>query len=111
MSKNLKIFTGFLLSLALFFGFEVVYLIQKDSQIGQKRAFVTKVGLPDIALSTEAKYIRHRSLSDIFSIFSEDPEGVSYFVTTYAYAPSPILKNTPSVIVEAKSLGLRAKSK
>ena len=111
MSGSLKIFVLFLSFLTLFFGFEVVYLIQKDSKIEQKRAFVKKVGLPDIALSTEAKYIRHRSLSDIFSIFSEDPEGVSYFVTTYVYAPSPILKNTPSVIVEAKSLGLRAKSK
>ena len=100
MSKNLKIFTIFLLSLGLFFGAEIIYLVQKDKKIEQKRAFVAKVGLPDIALSTEAKYIRHRSLSDVFSIFSEDPEGVSYFVTTYAYAPSPLLKNTPCKVMQ-----------
>lgn len=100
MSKNLKIFTIFLLSFVLFFGAEVVYLAQKEKKIELKRAFVAKVGLPDIALSTEAKYIRHRSLSDIFSIFSEDPEGVSYFVTTYVYAPSPLLKNTPCKVVQ-----------
>ncbi len=100
MSSNLKVFSFFLFFLTLFFCFEVGYLAFKDKKVEQKRAFVAKVGLPDIALSTEAKYIRHRSLSDIFSIFSEDPEGVSYFVTTYAYAPSPILKNTPCKVVQ-----------
>ena len=100
MSKNLKIFTIFLLSLGLFFGTEIIYLAQKEKKIEQKRAFVAKVGLPDIALSTEAKYIRHRSLSDVFSIFSEDLEGVSYFVTTYVYAPSPLLKNTPCKVIQ-----------
>ena len=98
MSNNFKLFALFVSFVAIFFCFEVGYLAFKDKKIEQKRAFVAKVGLPDIALSTEAKYIRHRSLSDIFSIFSEDPEGVSYFVTTYAYAPSPILKNVPTVV-------------
>ncbi len=107
MSRNLKIFSFFLLFFAIFFSFEVGYLALKDKKIEQKRAFVAKVGLPDIALSTEAKYIRHRSLSDIFSIFSEDPEGVSYFVTTYAYAPSPILKNTPCVVEGKRSKGVK----
>ena len=103
----MKIFSFVLLFLTLFFCFEVGYLALKDKKIEQKRDFVAKVGLPDIALSTEAKYIRHRSLSDIFSIFSEDPEGVSYFVTTYAYAPSPILKNTPCVVEGKRSKGVK----
>ena len=100
MSRNLKVFSFFLFFLTLFFCFEAGYLAFKDKKVEQKRAFVAKVGLPDIALSTEAKYIRHRSLSDIFSIFSEDPEGVSYFVTTYVYAPSPLLKNTPCKVMQ-----------
>jgi hypothetical protein len=84
--------------LTLFFIFETTYLSLKEKNISQKKLFVKKIGLPDLAVSTEAKYIRHRSLSDIFSIFSEDPEGVSYFVTTFTYAPSTVLYNTPSKI-------------
>jgi len=99
MSKNLKIFIIFITFVSLFFISETLYLSLKNNHIEQKKVFVKHIGLPDLAVSTEAKYIRHRSLSDIFSIFSEDPEGISYFVTTFTYAPSTDLYNTPSKVV------------
>ncbi len=99
MSKNLKIFSLIFTAIALFFTFEVLFLTLKSKNISQKQIFVKYIGLPDLSISTEAKYIRHRSLSDLFSIFSEDPEGVSYFVTTYVYAPSTILLKTPSKVI------------
>lgn len=98
MSKTLKIFSFFMGLVAVFFIFETTYLVLKENNLSQKELFVKKIGLPDLSISTEAKYIRHRSLSDIFSIFSEDPEGVSYFVTTFTYAPSTVLYNTPSKV-------------
>jgi len=99
MSKNLKIFVAFITFVSAFFITQIVYLSLKNNHIEQKKVFVKHIGLPDLSVSTEAKYIRHRSLSDIFSIFSEDPEGISYFVTTFTYAPSTNLYNTPSKVV------------
>ncbi len=79
---------------------EITYLSLKNKHMEDKVAFVKKIGLPDLAISTEAKYIRHRSLSDIFSIFNENPISVSYFVTTFAYAPSNVVDITPNIIEE-----------
>ena len=49
----------------------------------KKNLFVQTIGLPDLAISTEARYIRHRSLSDINSIFSDGPEHIEYAPTTF----------------------------
>ncbi len=75
-------------------------LSKKD--IEDKNILVNSLGLPDLAISTEAMYIRHRSLSDIFSIFKESPELKEYFPTTFIYSHSHILKNTPSKILNEK---------
>ena len=52
--------------------------------------------LPDLAISTEAMFIRHRTLSDTFAILKEDPQLKEYFPTTFIYSHSHILQNTPS---------------
>lgn len=54
----------------------------------QKKAFVSLVGLPDLALATEADYIRHRSLSSYFSLFKEGPLAREYYITTSMYQPA-----------------------
>ncbi len=100
MSKNLKYFLIFFIVVVSFLSVETIFLTVKNKNIEQKRLFVEKIGLPDLAISTEAKYIRHRSITDIFSIFNENPIAISYFVTTFAYAPSPNLNNTPNIIEE-----------
>jgi hypothetical protein len=53
-----------------------------------KLAFVQMSGLPDLAISTEATYIRHRSLSDVFSIYKDDATLREYFPSTYAISHS-----------------------
>ena len=83
-------------------GGETLYLKNRQKNEAYKRFFVSKVALPDLAISTEAKYVRHRSLSDIFSIFNENPVAISYFVTTFAYAPSKSVNNTPNRIEVCK---------
>lgn len=45
--------------------------------------------LPDISLVTEARYIRHRSISDIYTIFDFSPEVREVFPTSFLYSPSP----------------------
>ena len=70
--------------------------------IEDKNILVSSLGLPDLAISTEAMYIRHRTLSDTFSIFKEGPELKEYFPTTFIYSHSHILNNTPSKITNEK---------
>lgn len=53
----------------------------------KKNNFVKISGLPDLALSTETNSVRHRSLSDIFSVYKEDGTLWEYFPSTYVYTP------------------------
>ena len=63
------------LFLALFLS-EVLYLslFQRvtQEQLKKKRVFTHLTALPDLALSSKNSYIRHRSLSNIFAIYSSD---------------------------------------
>lgn len=51
----------------------------------KKISFVSFVGLPDLAISTEATFVRHRTMSDIFSIYKDDGSLREYFPSTYTY--------------------------
>ena len=51
-----------------------------------KIAAVTLTGLPDLALSTEARFIRHRSLSGIDAILNEGGSLSEYFPSGFVYA-------------------------
>ena len=53
--------------------------------------------LPDLSIATEARFIRFRSLSDVYSPFNEAPECLDYFPSTFVYYP--YVKNIPSRIV------------
>ena len=54
-----------------------------------KEAAVRLTGLPDLALSTEARFVRHRSLADISTILSEGGSLPEYFPSAHLYAVSP----------------------
>ncbi len=85
----------FVLSLVSVFILETIYLSATktmSSQTQSKReAFVALSGLPDLAISTEATYVRHRSMSDMFSIYKDDGSLREYFPSTYAYSHSHII--------------------
>jgi hypothetical protein len=98
MSRSLKYFLSLFSLLIVFFVGEVSILSLQNKHIEEKKIFVSKVGLPDLAISTEAKYIRHRSLSDVFSMFNENPISISYFLTSFVYAPSNVVNITPNQI-------------
>lgn len=89
--KTLFVFYSFLL-LCVIFAMEIFYLKnQKEASeyaVAAKKEFVLIVGLPDLAISTEATYIRHKSLSDFFSIYKDDPTLRDYFVSSFAFSES-----------------------
>jgi len=66
-------------------------------EIRDKREFVLISGIPDCAISTEANYIRHRSLTNIFSIYRDDPDLTEYFPSTFIYSYSHILNKEKTI--------------
>lgn len=96
LSHNFIIILFVLLSI---FSFETLYMYSSSKHhIKPKNDFIKIVGLPDLAISNGANFIRHRSLSDTFSLFSNGPELLEYFPSTFTYNYSQIHKNNPSRI-------------
>ncbi|PHQ65419.1 MAG: hypothetical protein COB99_04200 [Sulfurimonas sp.] len=84
-----------LFSLVAILVVEGIYLsstktLSQESQ-DKRKEFVSIVGLPDLAISTEATFIRHRSMSDMFSIYKDDGSLREYFPSTYTYSHSHII--------------------
>ena len=95
MTQSIRVLLGFfIISVVCVIG-EVSFLFATRTldakRLEHKALFTSMVGLPDLSLSSEARYIRHRSLSDVFSIFSESPEVLEYFPSTFVYHHAPHL--------------------
>ena len=92
MNKKTKGLFLFLSVLLLVFLGQLGYLYTSKSITAEakekKQLFVSLTSLPDLAIATEADYIRHRSMSDFFSLSKEGPLLREYFVSSYLYAPS-----------------------
>ncbi|MDX1808787.1 MAG: hypothetical protein R3331_04565 [Sulfurospirillaceae bacterium] len=94
-SFSILIFTISIIALTLV---QITYLETRVDHSDIKRLFVEKTGMSDLSLSTEAHFVRHRSLSDLFSIFSNAPTLSEYFPSTFVYNYSQIQKKNPSRI-------------
>ena len=102
MNFKTKFVLLFILATVLLISTEIAYLSIKDKSSSNKRLFVKMVTLPDLAISNETHYVRHRSLSDVFSIFSNSPTLTENFPSTFVYNYSEIQRNLPSRIEVAK---------
>jgi len=75
--------------------FQALYLSGEKSMTVQKKEkkilFVKLTGLPDLALSPESSYIRHRSLSFTSDIYPLDGCLREYDKSTYSIANSTIM--------------------
>lgn len=90
MTKKSKFTFYIFIFLIGLFTIEISYLenkfnVSKES-IEKKNSFVQLTTLPDIAISTEATFTRHRSLSNMFSIYKDDPTLREYFPSTFTYS-------------------------
>jgi len=92
MSNRIKRF--YIFTIVIFFTFliELIYFSSLNSTTSEelkiKQNFVHIVGLPDLSIATEARFIRFRSLSDVNSAFNEGPEVLDYFPATFTYYPA-----------------------
>jgi hypothetical protein len=65
---------------------------QKYTKLRQR--ITRKIGLPDLAITTAARYLRHYSLTDISTPFQDYPGSLDHFPAGFAYRP-PDFKNLP----------------
>jgi len=98
MTKKSYYLFYLLTGLIFLFFIQVLYLFNNNSMdsklLNQKLTFVKITALPDLAISTEATYIRHRSLSTIFSIYKEDGDLREFAPSSFTFNNSRILNDT-----------------
>jgi hypothetical protein len=94
-SFSIFAFTTFII-IAIFA--QVILLSSRDNSNFKKNLFVRTVMLPDLAISSETHYVRHRSISDLFSMFSNSPTLTEFFPSTFVYNYSQIQRKIPSRI-------------
>lgn len=95
MNKKSKYLFYIFLTLLVLLLVEGAYLnstkIMSSESLNKKVAFVEISQLPDLAISTEATFVRHRSLGTVFSIYKDDGDLREYFPSTYAISHSHII--------------------
>jgi len=85
ITKTKYIFIIFILLILTLFIEVLIIRNQEHFDISKKREFVEITSMPDLAISTEALFIRNRSLTNIFSIYRDDPSLIEYFPSTFTY--------------------------
>ncbi|MBU0721030.1 hypothetical protein KJ877_06770 [bacterium] len=92
----LYIFAG----LALLLIIETLYIkagtYATNAAMLKKSIFVELCGLPELAISNETPYIRHRSLSAVAAIYQDDPILREYEKTSFSISHSYITPSTKS---------------
>ena len=89
--KSLYLFYSFLaLFSILLVEFAYLGLSVDENAKKSKQIFVSVVGLPDLALMSESYETRHRSLSNVFDIYSTDASLREYTISSYAVSHSNI---------------------
>lgn len=87
MYKKAKFIIYIFSSITLALVLEYTYLTNlktlSKEQINLKREFVSLTALPDLAISTEATFIRHRSLSTMFDMYKDDGTLREYFPSSF----------------------------
>ena len=106
MNKKSRYLFYIFLGLFSSFGVEILYLESTKSVNGEvlskRLSFIELAGLPDLAISTEATYVRHRSLAALGDIYKDDGSLREYFPSTYAISHSHTINRNNTEITDEK---------
>jgi hypothetical protein len=80
-----------------------IRLIAVEQELKLRRQFQKKVGLPDLAITSAARYLRHYSIADLATPFQDYPTSLDHFPAGFAFAP-PDYSNMPSPVVFGRSV-------
>ncbi len=101
MHKKSHLLLYLLIGLGSLLTVELLYLqttkAMSKNQKEKKENFVTIAGLPDLAIVTETSSVRHRSMSDLFSIYRDDANLREYFPSTFTYSHSHIINKESKI--------------
>jgi hypothetical protein len=75
--------------------------IEAEQQLKLRRQFQKAVGLPNLAITSAARYLRHYSITDLATPFQDYPASPDHFPAGFAFAP-PDYSNMPCPIVFGK---------
>lgn len=76
-------------------------LLETEQQLKLRSQFQKAVGLPNLAITSAARYLRHYSITDLTTPFQDYPAGLDHFPAGFAFVP-PDYSNMPSPIVFGK---------
>jgi hypothetical protein len=76
--------------LALYLHSSVAQESSRMDELQAKKVLVTRLGLTDFAIWTEARYTRHPSQTDFFSAFQDFPGSPDHFPAGSIIAPSHV---------------------
>ncbi len=97
MNKKSRIVLLSFMSLLILLCIEGIYIYSTKSttqkMLNTKLLFVKLSSMPDLAILTDTKYVRHRSLSDVFSIYSDDGVLRENQASSFVYSHSTIKSN------------------
>jgi len=81
--KKLKVTLFIFLSLFMMLAITIASLYLKKKSFTNKKILLKTTALTDLSISTEANYVRHRSLTTFFDIYKDDPDIRVYFPSTF----------------------------
>ena len=76
-------------------------MIETVQQLKLRRQFQKAVGLPNLAITNAARYLRHYSITDLTTPFQDYPASLDHFPAGFAFVP-PDYSNMPSPVVFGK---------
>ncbi|MCP4366987.1 MAG: hypothetical protein GY797_02560 [Deltaproteobacteria bacterium] len=76
-------------------------LSESEQQTNFRRQFQKAVGLPNLAITSAARYLRYYSITDLATPFQDYPASLDHFPAGFAFEP-PDYSNMPSPIVFGK---------
>ena len=76
-------------------------LSEIEQQLKLRRQFQKAVGLPNLAITSAARYLRHYSITDLTTPFQDYPASLDHFPAGFAFMP-PDYSNMPCPIVFGK---------
>jgi hypothetical protein len=82
--------------LALGFGAVAADLLRPAPAREEAGRLTRSLGLTDLALGTEARYLRHQSLADLHSAFQDHPAAMEHFPAGMLIAPPAHLRKPPA---------------
>jgi len=72
-------------------------LRETEQQLKLRRQFQKAVGLPNLAITSAARYLRHYSITDLTTPFQDYPASLDHFPAGFAFVP-PDFSDIPSPI-------------